>query len=94
MRRVLRRDMRLLEARYIDLKTLTAEQRLEELLAELAAVFGTGASRPLSVVVPLRQPTIAGMIGVSLRQFQRLKTSLDAEGKLRVDRPCLFTWYG
>ncbi len=58
----------------VDLKTLTAHQRLEKLLLKLEpARSGEKFSEPLPHKPPLRDAEMASLLGVSPEHFSRMK---------------------
>jgi CRP-like cAMP-binding protein len=70
-----------------ELMALCPAVRLEHQLRELMCVMSTHVHRPQSsdLAAPLSGEQWAMLLGVSLRQFHRLKRKLEQEGRLVVD---------
>ena len=65
--------------------TLSPGERLEKHLCELAEVMGyTSHNGRVRVPVPLKDVEFAKLLGLSDRQFKRVKKSLQDTGKLKV----------
>jgi CRP-like cAMP-binding protein len=65
--------------------TLSPAERLKHLLSELSAVLrGKSKATPRIVQVPICDEQIAMLIGLSTRQFKRVKREVLQEGSLRV----------
>ena len=75
----------------VEIKGLSPADRLERYLCELAAVLGSDTkAKPVRVSVPLRDTELAMLLGLSERQFKRVKKSLQEEGRLTVENSRMF----
>ncbi len=69
-----------------DLLTLSPTERLEKHLWELSKVIGQKTAHDeWRFVLPLRDADFALLIGISLRQFKRIKKGLQQSGHLRLN---------
>jgi len=75
----------------VELKTLSPAERLERHLCELAHVLGCDIhAKPVRVIVPLKDTEMAMLLGLSVRQFKRVKKSLQEEGRLTLENSRVF----
>jgi CRP-like cAMP-binding protein len=75
----------------VELKSLSPAERLEHHLCELAKVLGCDVNaKPVRVVVPLKDTEMAMLLGLSDRQFKRVKKSLQEDGRLRFENSRMF----
>jgi CRP-like cAMP-binding protein len=84
---MLRWDLRSATACIQDLKTRSPKQRLQKFLRYIAHVLGVEpVGRELHVPMPLRDEEIASLLGVSSRQFKRIKKQMQESGQLFMRR--------
>lgn len=75
----------------VELKSLSPAERLERHLCELAQVLGCNMqSQPVRVPVPLTDTELAMLLGLSDRQFKRVKKSLQERGRLSLQNSRMF----
>lgn len=75
----------------VELKSLSPATRLEQRLGELAEVLGCNIlGQPVRVPVPLRDGEMATLLGLSDRQFKRVKKSLQQNGSIGCGNSRMF----
>ena len=75
----------------VEVKSLSPATRLEQRLGELAEVLGCNIlGQPVRVPVPLRDGEMATLLGLSDRQFKRVKKSLQQNGSIGCGNSRMF----
>jgi CRP-like cAMP-binding protein len=75
----------------VELKSLSPAERLERHLCELAEVLGCNMQgQRVRVPVPLSDGEMAMLLGLSNRQFKRVKKSLQENGRLTLENSRMF----
>jgi CRP-like cAMP-binding protein len=83
-REALRRDLCNLAARHLELLRVSAAERLEGLLWDLAAVLGGSESAgALRLILPLSNQEMADLCGLSASHYKQVRHDLEATGRLR-----------
>lgn len=86
LQRSLRINLERYAAALAGLLTLRPAERLERHLHELAGVLGRDVrSNRLCAALPLRDEDMAMLVGVSARQFKRVKKELHNGGRARIE---------
>ena len=89
--RALQKSINKRTQKLIELKTLPPAERLRRNLCELAQVLGFDVTgKPVRVWLPLKDAELAMLLGLSERQFKRVKKSFQEDGKVRVDNSRAF----
>jgi CRP-like cAMP-binding protein len=91
---LLNRSLRIQMARrtkaLAELLALSPAERLEHQLCELADVLGVSGNEPVRIPMPLKDYELARLLGLSERQFKRVKTDMQRTGKFTVEDGRIF----